>query len=107
MELPQNILNLTLDKGHESEPQKQSVDTQQTKKHLTSLRIMSEKRRGKWATIIWSDATLTETEANDLAKQLKQKLAVGGSTRDGEILLQGNIKEKAIELIKQMGYKIH
>ena len=41
----------------------------------------------------------------DLARQLKQSLGCGGSTRDGEILLQQNDKEKLIKLLQSKGYK--
>lgn len=103
MDLPLNILNLDLPQGPDI---KEPAIKKEENTPLPALRITTEKRRGKWVTIIWADKQLTEQQADELAKLLKQKLAVGGSTRNGEILLQGNIKEKAILTIRQLGHRI-
>ena len=47
----------------------------------------------------------SDDDLADLARQLKQSLGCGGSTRDGEILLQQNDKEKLIKLLQSKGYK--
>ena len=67
---------------------------QQKPLKLPSLRIEKEKRSGKVATIISGYADECEAVI-ELSKKLKQRLAVGGSERDGEILLQGDVREKA------------
>ena len=71
------------------------------------LHIVVERkgRRGKTATIIegfsCDDDTLQET-----ARQLKQRIGTGGSARGGEILLQGEWKEKAAEILRSMGHSV-
>lgn len=62
-------------------------------------------RKGKTATIIEGLGD-NDAETEELAKLLKQKLGTGGSWRTGEILLQGDCKTAAIDILKKSGYKI-
>ena len=74
-------------------------------KQQQKLRVSIEKnhRGGKTVTLVRS-FTGTEDDMKELGKLLKTKCGVGGSVKDGEILIQGEFKEKIIELLKKEGY---
>ena len=74
-------------------------------KQQQKLRVSMEKkgRGGKTVTLIRGFIG-PENDLKDLCKLLKNKCGVGGSTKEGEILIQGDLKERIIDLLKTEGY---
>ena len=66
--------------------------------------IDRKQRKGKEVTLI-AGFIGSEDDLNLLGKELKQKCGVGGSVKDGEIIIQGNHAKKILELLLKQGYK--
>ena len=71
-------------------------------KDRQKLRVNIEKkgRGGKTVTVV-SGFTGREDDLKELGRLLKTKCGVGGSVKDGEILIQGELKQRVIDLKKR------
>lgn len=69
-----------------------------------NLRIWLQRIKGnKEATVIKGFAG-TDDQLADLAKMLKNKCASGGNAKEGEIILQGDHRDKVLKLLLELGY---
>ena len=66
-------------------------------------RIEKKGRGGKTATII-SGFVGPDKDLEDLARTLKTHCGTGGSVKDGEIIIQGELKDKIVTKLKALGY---
>ena len=82
-------------------------DTSMTsaEKRAQKLRLAMERAGGGGKTVtIVRGFTGSQEELEELCKTLKQKIGVGGSAKEGEIILQGDHRAKVAELLKSLGY---
>lgn len=74
-------------------------------KEKQQLRIQLDKRnrKGKAVTLI-TGFVGTNEDLEELGKFLKVKCGVGGSAKDHEIIVQGDLRNKVLELLQKEGY---
>ena len=74
-------------------------------KNQQKLRVSMEKkgRGGKTVTLI-KGFIGSEEDCKELGKLLKSRCGVGGSVKEGEIIIQGDFKQRIIDLLKVEGY---
>ena len=80
------------------------AETLAPEKQNLRVSLDSKQRKGKVVTLVQGFIG-TEDDLKELAKLLKNKCGVGGSAKDGEIIIQGELKEKILTILKDNGYR--
>ncbi len=78
-------------------------DTLDASEQKLYVLIDRKKRRGKEVTLV-TGFVGSNDDLKDIGKFLKSKCGVGGSVKDGEIIVQGNHRDKIVDLLKGEGY---
>lgn len=104
MDWRDKLSGLKADLPEGEEPLNEMV-AEEKKVQKEHLRVELDKRNGKPATLI-TEFLGTDDELKELTKVLKVKCGAGGSSRDGEILIQGDFRVKIAEILATMGFKV-
>ena len=68
------------------------------------LKVCIDKHRAGKIVVIIKEFVGTTEDLKSLGKLLKSKCGVGGSVKNGEIIIQGNIRDKVMEILEKEGY---
>ena len=80
-------------------------DTLPKGKQLLRVTLDSKKRAGKQVTLV-TGFMGTNRDLKELGKTLKSRCGVGGSAKDGEIIIQGDFRQRVSTILKEMGYGV-
>lgn len=86
----------------DTEETEETIDFSKQKLYVS---IDRKNRGGKEVTLV-EGFQGTDEDLKDLGKTLKSKCGVGGSAKDGEIIVQGNFRDKVMDILKGMGFQV-
>jgi len=90
--------NPDFDYEYENKEQNTVVNNEQ------QLKVCIDKHRAGKVAVIIKDFIGTTDDLKSLGKILKAKCGVGGAAKNGEIIIQGNVRDKVMEILKKEGY---
>lgn len=103
-----NINGVVYSTDPEYQYQYETEDVQETyppEKQDLRVQLDRKQRGGKVVTLV-TGFIGTESDLEILGRKLKQKCGTGGSAKDGEIVVQGDFRDKIFDALKADGYKV-
>ena len=70
------------------------------------LRVALDRRNrgGKQVTVV-ADFVGSEEDLKELCRMLKQRCGVGGAAKEGEVIIQGDLRDKVVQILSEAGYR--
>lgn len=100
-----NVVYSTNPDFHFDREEESDMETLPNNQQLLYVSIDRKQRGGKEVTLI-EGFVGSDDDLKSLAKELKSKCGVGGSAKDGEIIVQGKFKDKVADLLENLGYRV-
>ena len=87
------------------DPNTYTIESTKQRKQNLEAHYSNKKRAGKVVTLI-KGFEGSNLELKTLSKILKNSVGVGGTVKNGEIIIQGNSRDKIMDLLKKMGHNV-
>lgn len=91
------------DPGFNFEPEQEEQATLLPSQQLLRIRLETKHRAGKAVTLV-TGFIGTDADLESLGKKLKNFCGTGGSAKDGEIIIQGDQREKVLQWLLKNGF---
>lgn len=98
-----NYIVYSTNPDYEQEDEFYEEETLPPKEQDLRLILDRKQRGGKTVTLV-TGFVGTEEDLKILGKELKSKCGVGGSVKEGEIIIQGQVREKVLKILLNKGY---
>lgn len=92
------------DSDFEYQEEKDITETLAVERQNLRVQLDKKQRAGKKVTLV-TGFVGSATDLMQLGKILKQKCGVGGAVKDGEIIIQGDFRDRILKYLKELGYK--
>ncbi len=99
------VVYSTADDFDYSTDQVEEADTLPVKQQVLKIFYENKGRGGKQVTLV-KNFIGTSADLETLGKKLKSHCGTGGSVKDGEILIQGDLRPKVADFLRKQGYQV-
>ncbi len=98
------VFSTNPDFGYQNEQEFENEETIPNERQNLIISLDKRHRGGKQVTIVKGYKGGTQA-LEELGKVLKTKCGTGGSAKDGEIIIQGDVRSKVVTILESLGYK--